>query len=536
MSDSAKGLVTAAAGSTAVELAGSTDDGGHAETRRTVRLRDILVHPMDVSVPIERQVNVYSAMAAGSAAHGLPPVRVGYWVDYSDVADGGGSTGAKNGSTAGQRPGPNAGRSGRPGTVGADGLRELEEYVPKKYYLLADGDLYRGYVRAGAVKAVECTVVKCDGEADFLARHALANQRPTGYDPLRLGRVVRHLQAVSRGGAAQDGTGRTISHAEAVDARRAVEDVMRSCRDTVDQKFINLHLDEEASKILSEMCTWLGGKLSRFEMPYYIPYAVSRVPPGVQAELAEQISLIVRGGPITDAKFAWPAPEELSVLADTPTFRGEPGAALDGGGDNSKGRGVTVAVPEGRAPAAGSPRGNDDNSRTGSTGTAASQAASAPAPAAKAGTDVPRAGRADSVLLQHTRDAVVIPRMKTNPAYLVDVRTRRVSEVDEHEKITVLREVGDASTRKGAYLMPVTACEWLGLPGTAAAMADPSRHASGGAENGSGGATGDEGAVRLFTFDTPSQLAKFLQRQERELEKMRKKGQAAKTRGVIIYR
>lgn len=482
--------MAAAAGAT-VELAGIS--GVVSETRRTVRLKDIEAHPMDVSVPIERQVNVYSAMAAGAGARILPPVRVGYWIDHD--SDGGAAAGARVG-----------GGDGRPGSGGADHTGEPAEYVPKKYYLLADGDLYRGYRRAGGVKDVECIVARCSGESDFLARHALANQRPTAYDPLRLGRIVRYLQTVSRGGASADGTGRTISRTEAEGARQAVEDVMRGCRDTVDQKFINLHLEEEASNILSGLCEWLGGRLSRFDLPYYIPHTISKVPPGVQAELAETVSLVVRGGSVSDAKFSWPAPEEISILADTPTFRGESGSVsgpANGGGPGDGGRGGAPPVPR-----------------------AAKRAATATAVPTKDSPPGPR----NRVQLQNTRDALVITGNGKHPPYVVDMRTRRVSVVDEREKVTVLREVGDVSSRRGAYLLPVAACEWLGLPGTAAAAAAAAA-GSRGARPLDGAGSDSENSVRMFAFNSPAGLAQFARRQERRQEK-----DGSKSRGVIIYR
>ena len=527
MSDDTKGLVAATAGA-AVELAGNAGDGG--ETKRTVRLKDIVLHPLDMSVPIERQVNVYSAMAGGAAARSLPPVRVGFWIER----DGGGGAGANGRGGGGPKPTSGAGRNGRPRSGGTDDIRELTEYVPKKYYLLADGDLYRGYLRAGAAKDVECIVIKCNGEADFLARHALVNQRPTAYDPLRLGRIVRYLQTVSRGGASADGTGRTISRTEAEGARRAVDDVMRGCRDTVDQKFIKLHLEEEASNILSGLCEWLGGRLSRFDMPYYIPHAVSKVPPGVQAELAETISLVVRGGTVSDAKFSWPAPEEINMLADTPTFRGEPGAVggpADGAGAAGGGRGVTVVVPEGdsgghshgRAAGRGGSSSVPRATKPTAKAVAAATAAAATTAPPRGGPPVPK----DQEMLRNMRDVLVIAGNDRHPPYVVDLRTRRVSVVDEREKVTILREVGDAASRRGAYLMPTRACEWLGLPGTAAAAAAAT---GGGGAKPANGTGGGETPVRVFTFDSPAGVMQFAKRQEKKQEK-----DGSRSRGVIIY-
>ncbi len=510
MSGNVKGLVPAAA---AVEASRVLVDGG--EVRRKVRLKDIVMHPMDVSVPIAKQVAVYANMSSGPAARAgtLPPIRVGYWIarDASVPAVYAASS-AKGGN------GRVSTRAKENGGV-ADNVPELTEYVPKSYYLLADGDMYRGYSRSGGVKEVECIVVQCADESDFLARHTVANQRPTGYDPMRLGRVVRHLQALSHGGAAQDG--RTISQSEADGARRAVEDVMRACRDTVDQKFINLKLDEDASQELSELCEWLGNRLSRFVLPYYIPHAISKVPSGLQGEFAEHVSQLVRHGAVSDVKFSWPAPEEIEVAADTPRFRSGSGAITDGR-HNGSGTGRGVAKSGGEEDEDEDDAGPDSPAGGGqrSRGRAPAGSGTAAQPPAKK----PQ-GPADQVLLQNSRDAVVIPGNKKHPPYLVDVRTRRVSVVDEHEKVTVLREVGDAASRRGAYLMPVQASEWLGLPGTAAAVASQS---DGGAAAGNGAGSGDGNAVRVFKFDSPAGLAKLLRQQEKKKD--------GRSRGVVIYK
>ncbi|MCE2498963.1 MAG: hypothetical protein J4F28_08290 [Nitrosopumilaceae archaeon] len=516
-----------------------------SEARHMIKLSDIRVHPMDVSLPNEKQARVYGNMASGPGRRALPPVRVGYWVGSAEEnACSRGGAGAAGRSRMSRKNGKDGARARGAGAAGS--VREITEYVPPYYYLMADVDVYRGCLRAGGVGEIECIVTVCGSEADFLTKHALVTQRYTGYDPLKLGRVVRWLQVVSRGGVAPDGSGRTISRAEAESARRAVEDVMRACRDTIDQKFINLYLADDASDILSQMCEWLSSRLSRFEMPYYIPYRISKAPPGVQAELAEQISLIVRGGSITDARFAWPAPEEIDVLANTPAFRGESetaGALSDRSDGNG---GVTVAVPDGKKGYDGDYGEHGDGAPEDSgldrrgrrrAGVAAEAGAAAvwkpggkSAPAKMPSAVGGKQGNG-SLVLQNTRDAVVIPGTKEHPPYVVDVKTRRVSVVDEHQKVTVLREVGDASSRRGAYLLPVQASEWLRLPGTAAAIATQSSSRGGSGRGGDGQDVPSDGSVRLYTFSSPAGLAKFVKQQEREAGRRNGRG----SRGVIIY-
>ena len=500
-----------------LSMDGGNEEEAAGETRRMLRLSDIRMHKMDISIPNEKQSRVYAGMAGSvNGRRGLPPVRVGYWIDADTAAitDNGGRGGKP---AAGAGAGGRSAKGGRNGNSGGSRVMEIaEKYKPPFYYLLADGDVFRGYMKGGGPDRIECVVVKCETESDFLTRHALVNQRHTSYDPLKLGRVVRWMQAVSRGGDNADGG--VITRAEAEGARRGVDDVMRACRDTVDQKFINLQLDDGAIDVISEMCAWLGSKLSRFELPLSIPNQVSKAPLGVQVELAELISEVVRGGEVNDAKFSWPAPVELAVLANTPEFRGEP-AALD---DKSGGSRVTAAVPEADS-------GRTSRSRKKGGAGARSVPAAAKAQDA-AGTAAPRAkkdrpGRIGGVPLQNTRDAIVIPAAASgevkHPPYVVDMKTRRVSAVDMKAKVTVLREVSDQSSRKGAYLLPVAACEHLRLPGTAAA----------GSRTEDSGDDHNGNSVRLFTFTSPAGLAKFAERQERELAKH----PGRKSRGVVIY-
>ncbi|MCE2498938.1 MAG: hypothetical protein J4F28_08165 [Nitrosopumilaceae archaeon] len=502
------------------------------ETVRVIRLSDIRVHDMDVSIPNEKQARVYAGLASGSGRKTMPPVRVGYWVD-ADMQVGYESAGIPDDRSGNDGLVPKSRGGGSKKRASSADVREIVEYIPT-YYLLADGDIYRGCLRAGGVREIECVVTECGSEADFLTKHALANQRYAGYNPLKVGRIVRWLQTVSRGGEADDGTGRTISRAEAEAARRAVEDVMRACRDTVDQKFINLHLVDEAANVVSGMCEWLGGRLSRFELPYYIPYRISKAPPGVQAELAKQISSIVRSGNMTDAKFAWPAPEEIEVMSDTPAFRGESEPAL---GDESGG--ATIAVPEGEEEdhahafaggGGGDGRAGRGRSQDGGGDISVNDAKAAAARRldAKAAASTPpaRTGKQPSdgrLALQNTRDVIIIPGTKKHPTYVVDLKTRRVSVADDHQKVTVLREVSDASRRKGAYLLPVQVCEWLGLPGTAAAAAA--------SRDGNDADSPTDGSVRLHMFSSQAGLAKFARQQERESG--RHNGRSS--RGVIIY-
>lgn len=500
-----------------------------------LRLSDIRMHDLDISVPNEKQIKVYQAMAGSAAGRaGLPKLTVGYWIGGQELAS---TKGRRRGSPGGARAGASAGSSKRRGSTGGGGaVVKSVEFVPPFYFLTGGGDAYRG-MRRGGMDCAACIIRKYESESDFLAEHALENQRHTTYNPLKLNQVVRWMQYTAAGGEAADGSGRTITKTESDGARLGVEKVMRACRDTVDQKFINLGLDGKVVDIISDMCAWLGTKLSRFDLPYYLPYylpyQISKVPPDVQVELADHIVTVIKGSNVTDTKFSWPSPEMLAVMADTPKFRGSPSYPAPGG--KSGGKGVTVAVPkkgwdddeeeeEEEEEEADEVEATDRGGGHVQRGKKAAEAAK-PSPAAREAKKTER--KTDGgVPLENMRDVIIIPgsssKKMRHPPFVIDIKTRRVSVVESKSDITVLREIGDAASRKGAYMMPVAICEHLKLPGTSAA-----REA---VDDGKDGKK-YEASVHVHTFSSSAGLTKVTKQYERELEK----NPGRKRRGVLIY-
>jgi len=319
--------------------------------RRRVLLASIRRHELDVTIPIQKQVEVYRRIFAGPSDGMLL------------TKEGGRGHARGQGGRRGGRPLP-------------DGRRRR---VPR--------------ARAAGAESVTCAVIKCADESDFLVRHVQHNHRPVGTNPILLRRVSDY---VSEHGS-----------------REAAEALSRLYEGTVHQKFLTLDLDPEAGRILGGLCGFLGARLSQFVLPYYIPHHVSTHRPDVQGEIAGRISGLVRARTVTDARFAWPSPEEIGMLSSSPQYRKD-------------GEEPAVILPEGE---------HAD----------------------------PREIRLAHQLIRNARDVIVIPGTDKHPPYMVDLKTKRVSEVEDRESVVVLRDAGSEGAGATTYLLPQKAGAWLGL-------------------------------------------------------------------------
>ena len=359
--------------------------GGQGRLRQ-VRTGAIRYHELDVTIPLQKHVDAYMRIFAEGAsgqphrAGSIPAVRVG-----------------------------NVG-----GTL----------------YLMADGDIYRGALAAGA-ESIKCTVTKCADASDFLVRHVEFNHRPAGINPLLLRRVSEYVAA--HGG------------------KEEAAALSRICDGTVHQKFIALDLEPGAASILGGLCEFLGTRLSQFALPYYIPYHIAGQKPGMQEELAQKVSGLVRARPVTDARFAWPSYEEVKMISDSPRYRAEEESA--------------VVTPDGERASAG---------------------------------EVRRAKQ----LIKNARDVIAIPGTDAHPPYLIDLKTKRASIVEDRKTVTILRDADpDNAGAAMTYLFPREAGRWLGLSG----------------------GKGDGADVKMERFDAAAGLAEFAERHPGG-------------RGVVFYR
>lgn len=263
-------------------------------------------------------------------------------------------------------------------------------------YLMGDGDVYRGCVAAG-LESAACEIEECPTVGGFLVRHVQCNGQPAGFNPLKLREIKAYLERHGR--------------------RREVADLEGMYNGTASQKFLALDLSPEAAAELGDLCKFLGTRLSQFILPYYIPHMISKHETDKQASLARSVSGLVRGSPVTDARFAWPSPEEVNILLSVPTRE-----AARRDKDGTPADDAAVLVPDGEVATKESKR---------------------------------RARQ----LVRRARNVFAIPGTVQHPPYVVDLKARRVSEVDERDSVTVLSAVEGSD----AWLFPPKAGRWLGL-------------------------------------------------------------------------
>ncbi len=285
-----------------------------------------------------------------------------------------------------------------------------------EYHLLADTDAYMGAMEAGIITA-KCQIDTCTDESDLLIRHVRYNCRPVGCNPLLLKRIADYLSCTFAGTVGNSGL---------------VEDILQ-VRDTVYQKFLSLEMDSEARSILVELCTYLGTRLTQFVLPYYIPHMISKHDTEQQATQAQRISELVRARPVTDARFAWPSPEEVSIMlsslqadvGETDICSGSSNVTITGDRQLSSLPTTTARAEQQTAAVMAAP----------TTETTADEPATI-TPNGDLQQDETRHARN---LFKNQRDILVIPATKTPT--LVDLRTRRVSTVNEMDIVTVLRDI-----------------------------------------------------------------------------------------------
>lgn len=208
------------------------------------------------------------------------------------------------------------------------------------------------------------------------------------------------------------------------------------------RKILDLPLEPDALRGLCGLCEFLAESLSGFMLPLYLPQKISRCEPAKQRLMTESVIRLVKSRPVTDSRFAWPTPEEIDILIDS-TSGEKPSRSV-------------VVIPDGEKPSR--------------------QARE-------------QAGR----IAQTAKDIVCIPRTTEHPAYVVDLKTRGVSIVDEKETVTLLREADSEKT----FLFPPKAARSLGLS--------------------------ESVDVKMRVFGSAAVLIKYLQA-------------APKIRGVLFYR
>lgn len=256
------------------------------------------------------------------------------------------------------------------------------------YYLLADHHSF--YIQTGgdASAEIDCTIIPCKDEVEYIIQHVRINRSPATLNPLKLSALAGRLSELGVESGSIPG--------------------ILGVRGLAEEPYLELRLRKDVYEALDSLCSLLAGKLSSFTLPYYIPYMISRCEPVMQADLAARITKVIEARPMTDARFNWPSPEEIELIANTPMY--------------------TPTDP----PVVASPPSDE--------------------PAEE---EVKRA----SELIKRNRDVMAIPATEDHPAYLVDTKKKRVSTVAEGDSVTVLHDV-DA---KRTFLFPQAAVDALKL-------------------------------------------------------------------------
>lgn len=403
-----------------------------------IKYAHIQRHSLDVSIPIRKQIEVYKQVALDGDKD-LPPIKV------AKIAAAGGKV---------------------------------------QYWLLADVDVYLGVAAAAHDQSIaekpvmmKCQIEACDDMTDFLIKHVRYNQRPVGFNPLLLRKVAAYL-AEHKGTAYDNDIAKLFQ-----------------ISNTAHQKFLTLDIDDEAVNIITELCGFLAARLSQFILPYYIPYMISKKSRDIQAKVASKISSLIRVRPISDMRFAWPSPEEITILINTPKY----GDTYIKDDSSDKAERTQTSFNPVKYDTDVDEDSKAQTHKQAKTDFAVQKSDIIIPDGAKPPTTA--ALRRSKEIIKSARGVLVIPKGDGHPAYVVDQNTKRVSAVDDSKRahITKLYDVGATTP----YLIPQAAEEWLGL-----SSASPTSEAKN---------------IKMVTFANTRDVERFI-----------KKHRTA--RGVILYR
>lgn len=228
---------------------------------------------------------------------------------------------------------------------------------------------------------------------------------------------------------------------------------------TIHQKFMSLHLAPKAYSVLCDLCVNLGSRLTNFILPYYIPLFISRRDVGIQSDLARAVVKLIMSGTITDARFSWPSPEEVEILL------------------------ASIEEPPEEPPVVSIPKGDKPTTES---------------------------VKKTEQVVARAHDVVAIPATDKHPTYVVDLKTKRVSAVEEKESVICLKDTGAGSST--SYIFPPSVGRWLVCGGD-----DDD-------DDTKSGQTKSED-VKMYTFSDVKKLAEFTRQQNKK-----------HVRGVIFYR
>lgn len=255
-----------------------------------------------------------------------------------------------------------------------------------QFYVLSHLDVFLGIKNAGR-EYVESNVECFSDEQEFVLRHVKENRILSGYNPLHLYKVRDYLL--------QNG----ISHEEA--------SIHMQIQNTIDQRLLDLNLEKDTVKKLSELFYHLAEILSNCVMPYYISEQVSKIKKGKQIDAVSIISKHITENKISDAKFSWPSLETIKTLL----------ARMDSGKNTS-----CISLVPGEKP-------------------------------------TQNALKFAEKVISISRHTIIIPETNQHPSYFVNKKTNTVSIIDEKKNAISL--VDSPST--SVFTLPKKAVDHLKL-------------------------------------------------------------------------
>ncbi len=407
-----------------------------------IPINHIVRHSLDVTIPIKKQINLYENIIKEGNKDKLPLIKV---------------------------------------------AQILQSEENQHYYLLEGTNIYLGALKAAAAAAATTThnkkpfCLKSQIESyntihDYIIKHVQYNQRPSGFNPLKLDKVVKYLKQ---------------SHVTPDENYTKLLQI----DNTINAKFLTLPISDDVIEILTELCEHLADRLSQFVLPYYIPHIISKSKD--QSTIAKKISQMTKNRTITDARFTWPTPGEIKIIINDVAYDEADYKKEKDTCNTNKNIKNTIDY-------------NDDHiNNLDQNTTDKKYEANIICPDGEKITKK-TIEQSKSILKNIPGNVIIIPKTKTHPAYIIDPKAKRVSKLtdDYNQHIIKLDDIGASSP----YMMPQAAEEWLGLSAAA--------HTTGVSVFDTHISASD---IKMTTFANPADLQQFT-----------KKHQNA--RGVIFFK
>ncbi len=161
--------------------------------------------------------------------------------------------------------------------------------------------------------------------------------------------------------------------------------------DTIYEKIINKNLHPDAIEKLSNLFIFLSEKLTDPKIPFYVIKEVSKCDLNKQEVAVDLIHKLIGTKPITDSRFSFPSQEEIHIQVNDPHFFQTKHESA-------------IAIPPGQTPS----KNNIEESHN---------------------------------MLKQFKDAIIIPKTSTTPAYVINKKTNDVKTIHNENTLVKLEDV-----------------------------------------------------------------------------------------------